>query len=175
MTANNWDIVRKMFHPDKVVQLKELFAKLMAKYNEDTDLVLNDFEFVQAMQGSIACRLYAINNWTFDHEVKNLINQYKTKKLDEILPSELEVAQMYYDLYKKSMSPKDKILALDKYREARGFSKSTDSQQTTATQNVLLLRDNGSEMEWNEKLSANQVNLIQKAQELLDKHNETKH
>ena len=166
MTINNWDLVAQFFPPEKIPELRELFARLMAKYDENTNHVLNDPEFDFAMNGNISCKLYAINTWQFDLEIKNRIAYYKNDGLDKILPNKMQVAQMYLTIAQKSLNPRDKILALAEYGKIMGFN-DEETVQTGSTQNVILVTDNGSNMSWEEKLARNQFELQEKADKVL--------
>lgn len=175
MLKNNWDIVSQNFPPEKVTELKRLFALLMAKYDEDTELVLNDTKFRLAMQNHIGCLLYAINNWTFDVEVKNLINYFKTDGVSEILPSKVQIAQEFLAISRKAIGVRDRILALQEYSKLMGYDKDEDFNKNTTTQNVILLADNGSNLNWEEKLRTNQFELQDKADKILGLDDEVKH
>lgn len=175
MVKNNWDIVAQNFPPEKVIELKKLFAKLMAKYNEETDYILNDPNFRYEMQNHIGCILYAINNWVFDVEVKQLIEQFKTDRVAEILPDKMQVARELWAISRKAHGVRDKILALQEYSKLMGYDIEEDTNKNTATQNVILLTDNGSNLNWEEKLRNNQVELQDKADRILGLDDEVKH
>lgn len=159
MANNTWDIIAQNFPPEVIPKLKDLFAKTMAKYDEDTSAVLNDAEFSLAMQGHIGCKLWAINNWTFDLEIKKLIDHYKTDGVNEILPSKAQIAQKLLSIADKAYNTRDKILALQEYSKIMGFDKDETAIESNSNQSVILVTDNGSNLSWEEKLRKNQYEL----------------
>lgn len=175
MVKNNWDIVAQNFPPEKVIELKRLFAKLMVKHNEETDYIINDPNFRYEMQNHIGCILYAVNHWVFDVEVKQLIEQYKTDRVNEILPDKMQVARELWVISRKAIGVRDKILALQEYSKLMGYDTEEDVNKNVATQNVILLTDNGSNLNWEEKLRNNQVELQEKADKILGLDDEVKH
>lgn len=174
--ANNWDnLIEKYFPADEIPKLKELFAKLMAKYDYDTDMVLNDAEFYKAFNGDVGCRMWAINNWSFDPDIKLRIEYYLDQGANEILPSKARIARMILDISQKCHNPRDKLNALKEYVELMGFNKEEQTVNAGATQNVILVTDNGSDMTWEEKLRKNQYDIQKRADEVLGLDDETKH
>lgn len=166
MTTNNWDIVAQFYSPDEIVELKDLFARLMVKYHENADGILQDKEFIYRVR-DVACRLYIINEWRFDVDVEKRILHYQSEGLDTILPNKMQVAGMYMDLAKRAIGTRDKILALEAYSKIMGFDQDDNQRQSGATQNVILVTDNGTDMSWEEKLASNQLTLQKKADSVL--------
>lgn len=171
MAVNNWDIIAQFFSPEEIKGLKDLFARLMVKYHENTDSILQDKEFVYQVR-DVACRLYIINEWRFDKEVEQRILHYQSEGLETILPNKMQVAGMYMELAKRSIGTRDKILALEAYSKIMGFDRDDNQRQTGATQNVILVTDNGTDMSWEEKLASNQLTLQKKADSVLGLDND---
>lgn len=167
MANNTWDIIAQNFPPDAIPKLKQAFAKAMAKHDEDTDAVLNDTDFSVAMQGNIGCKLWAINNWSYDLEIKKLIEHYKTDAVAEILPSKAQIAQKLLAIADKAYNIRDKIFALQEYSKIMGFDKEETATQTGSNQSVILVTDNGSNLNWEEKLRKNQYELQANADKVL--------
>lgn len=71
------------------------------------------------------------------------------------------------DLAKRAIGTRDKILALEAYSKIMGFDRDDIQRQTGATQNVILVTDNGTDMSWEEKLATNQLTLQKKADSVL--------
>lgn len=166
---NNWNVlIENYFSDEQISEQKEIFAKLMAKYNCNTEIVFNDPEFYKAFNGDTGCRLLAINNWAYDPDIKIRIAYYRNEGADKILPTRNELARMYLDIANKAIDVRDKILALNKYSELMGFNGKDNDVVSTLTNNVLLIKDNGNTSNWEEKLLKQQYEIQQKADEILD-------
>lgn len=174
--SSNWDnFIERYFSEEEISNLKEVFARIMAKYNSNADYVLNDPEYNYAFKGHTACMLLAINNWKFDPEIKLRIEYYLDEGANEILPSKNKIAQMYLDIANKAINPKDKLMALDRYAELMGYTDDDKVSENQSTTGVMLITDNGSTLSWEEKLKQNQYELQKKADEMLGLNNDVKH
>lgn len=164
----NWksDYIAVRFSPDEIPAMKKQYAKLLARWQRDSDKAFTDPQMDIIFKFDVSAKLYAKNNWIFDEEVIGFVEHYLNDGLIDVLPSKEKVAQMLLDVAHSTHNAREKILALKEYSEIMGFSNSAEPTET-AVQNVILLTDNGSELTWEEKMRQQQHNLKEQAESLL--------
>lgn len=164
------DYISSKFSPDEIPSMKDKFAQLLAYHNRDSENAFMDPQMDIIFKSDISAKIYAKANWVFDQYVKERLEYYLNEGLSAILPSKEAVAKMYLDIAKNNnLSPRDRILALKEYSDLMNYTNS-DDENNTATQNVILISDNGSQTTWEEKLKRQQANLQDKIDEKLSKH-----
>lgn len=164
----NWksDYIAVRFSPDEIPAMKKQYAKLLARWQRDSDKAFTDPQMDIIFKFDVSAKLYAKNNWIFDEEVISFVEHYLNDGLIDVLPSKEKIAQMLLDVAHNTHNAREKILALKEYSEIMGFSNSSE-QTESAVQNVILLTDNGSELTWEEKMRQQQHNLKEQAESLL--------
>lgn len=164
----NWksDYIAVRFSPDEIPVMKKQYAKLLARWQRDSDKAFVDPQMDIIFKFDVSAKLYAKNNWIFDEEVISFVEHYLNDGLIDVLPSKEKIAQMLLDIAHSTHNAREKILALKEYSEIMGFS-DIGEQTETAVQNVILLTDNGSELTWEEKMRQQQHNLKEQAETLL--------
>lgn len=164
----NWksDYIAVRFSPDEIPVMKKQYAKLLARWQRDSDKAFVDPQMDIIFKFDVSAKLYAKNNWIFDEEVVSFVEHYLNDGLIDVLPSKEKIAQMLLDIAHNTHNAREKILALKEYSEIMGFS-DTGEQTESAVQNVILLTDNGSELTWEEKMRQQQHNLKEQAETLL--------
>ena len=164
----NWksDYIAVRFSPDEIPAMKKQYAKLLARWQRDSDKAFTDPQMDIIFKFDVGAKLYAKNNWIFDEEVISFVEHYLNDGLIDVLPSKEKIAQMLLDVAHNTHNAREKILALKEYSEIMGFSNSSE-QTESAVQNVILLTDNGSELTWEEKMRQQQHNLKEQAESLL--------
>lgn len=164
----NWksDYIAVRFSPDEIPVMKKQYAKLLARWQRDSDKAFVDPQMDIIFKFDVSAKLYAKNNWIFDEEVISFVEHYLNDGLIDVLPSKEKIAQMLLDIAHSTHNAREKILALKEYSEIMGFS-DTSEQTESAVQNVILLTDNGSELTWEEKMRQQQHNLKEQAENLL--------
>lgn len=173
MSKSNWNnIIENVYRPEQVVEFKRKFAKLLVKHENDLDRIFNEREFLILFDGDVACQLYAYNHWAYDSEVLEFKREVIESGMEELLPDEIEVARMIFNIAEKSHSPSDKLAALREYSKLRGFDKGADTQ--TNGQNVVIITDKGNTTSWEETLLKNQHELQEKGKQIADGTYQTK-
>ena len=164
----NWksDYIAVRFSPDEIPAMKKQYAKLLARWQRDSDKAFTDPQMDIIFKFDVSAKLYAKNNWIFDEEVISFVEHYLNDGLIDVLPSKEKIAQMLLDVAHNTHNAREKILALKEYSEIMGFSNSSEPTES-AVQNVILLTDNGSELTWEEKMRQQQHNLKEQAKSLL--------
>ena len=164
----NWksDYIAVRFSPDEIPVMKKQYAKLLARWQRDSDKAFTDPQMDIIFKFDVSAKLYAKNNWIFDEEVITFVEHYLNDGLVDVLPNKEKIAQMLLDIAHNTYNAREKILALKEYSEIMGFSDSGE-QKEGATQNVILLPDNGSYLTWEEKVRQQQHNLKEQAQKAL--------
>nr|DAF56888.1 MAG TPA: Putative terminase, small subunit [Siphoviridae sp. ctiJm4] len=164
----NWksDYIAVRFSPDEIPAMKKQYAKLLARWQRDSDKAFTDPQMDIIFKFDVSAKLYAKNNWIFDEEVISFVEHYLNDGLIDVLPSKEKIAQMLLDVAHNTHNAREKILALKEYSEIMGFSNSSEPTES-AVQNVILLTDNGSELTWEEKMRQQQHNLKEQAESLL--------
>lgn len=164
----NWksDYIAVRFSPDEIPAMKKQYAKLLARWQRDSDKAFTDPQMDIIFKFDVSAKLYAKNNWIFDEEVISFVEHYLNDGLIDVLPSKEKIAQMLLDVAHNTHNAREKILALKEYSEIMGFSNSSEPTES-AVQNVILLTDNGSELTWEEKMRQQQHNLKDQAESLL--------
>lgn len=164
----NWksDYIAVRFSPDEIPAMKKQYAKLLARWQRDSDKAFTDPQMDIIFKFDVSAKLYAKNNWIFDEEVISFVEHYLNDRLIDVLPSKEKIAQMLLDVAHNTHNAREKILALKEYSEIMGFSNSSEPTES-AVQNVILLTDNGSELTWEEKMRQQQHNLKEQAESLL--------
>lgn len=164
---SNWDnIIENMYEPEIVSEFKRKFAKLLVKYEDDLDRVFASREFSVMFEGDTGCKLYAYNHWFYDNEVLTYKREVIESGLEEILPTEIDIALMILDIANNSRAPSDKLNALKEYISLRGLAKKGAEER--AVQNVVVIGDTGSNSTWEEKLLKNQQELQEKGRAIAD-------
>lgn len=164
----NWksDYIVVRFSPDEIPAMKKQYAKLLARWQRDSDKAFTDPQMDIIFKFDVSAKLYAKNNWIFDEEVISFVEHYLNDGLIDVLPSKEKIAQMLLDVAHNTHNAREKILALKEYSEIMGFSNNAEPTES-AVQNVILLTDNGSELTWEEKMRQQQHNLKEQAESLL--------
>ena len=164
----NWksDYIAVRFSPDEIPVMKKQYAKLLARWQRNSDKAFVDPQMDIIFKFDVSAKLYAKNNWIFDEEVISFVEHYLNDGLIDVLPSKEKIAQMLLDIAHSTHNAREKILALKEYSEIMGFS-DTSEQTESVVQNVILLTDNGSELTWEEKMRQQQHNLKEQAETLL--------
>ncbi len=167
----NWksDYIAVRFSPDEIPAMKKQYAKLLARWQRDSDKAFTDPQMDIIFKFDVSAKLYAKNNWIFDEEVISFVEHYLNEGLIDVLPSKEKIAQMLLDVAHSTHNAREKILALKEYSEIMGFSNNAEPTES-AVQNVILLTDNGSELTWEEKMRQQQHNLKEQAESLLAKN-----
>lgn len=137
------------FSPSDVKTMKEEFAKLFVKQGRNKDSFVLDPKLDLIFKFDISAKLYAINNWFFENDVKELIELYKEEKVDEILPTNKQIAYEMLNLIKMTGDVELKLKIYKEYVSLFGENDNTDSFE-----NVVLFEDNGSNLSWEDKLSS---------------------
>ena len=165
----NWktDYIKSKFPPDKIPEMRDMYAKLLAEHNRDSEKAFVDPRMDDIFQYDVSAKLYAKNNWTFDNEIKSKVESYLTSNLKEILPTKEKIAKMLFETALEAITPREKILALKEYADLMGFT-ITESEIGGLTQNVILVTDNGSTLTWEEKAKLQQHKLKQRTEDLLN-------
>lgn len=169
----NWksDYISAKFSPDVIPQMKKDYAKLLATHNRDSDRAFVDPQMDVIFKSDISAKIYAKNNWVFDVEVKQHLEHYLNEGLADVLPTKERVAKMLLEIAESTPVAREKILALKEYSEIMGYAKS-EQEVTGATQNVILISDNGDKLSWEEKALAQQHALKATTEALLAEKNE---
>ncbi len=164
----NWksDYIAVRFSPDEIPVMKKQYAKLLARWQRDSDKAFVDPQMDIIFKFDVSAKLYAKNNWIFDEEVISFVEYYLNDGLIDVLASKEKIAQMLLDTAYSTHNTRDRILALKEYSEIMGFYNSSEPTES-AVQNVILLTDNGSELTWEEKMRQQQHNLKEQAESLL--------
>nr|DAJ39505.1 MAG TPA: Putative terminase, small subunit [Caudoviricetes sp.] len=164
----NWksDYIAVKFSPDEISVMKKQYAKLLARWQRDSDNAFTDPQMDIIFKFDVSAKLYAKNNWIFDEEVINFVEHYLNDGLIDVLPNREKIAQMLLDIAHNTHNAREKILALKEYSEIMGFSDSGE-QTESAVQNVILLTDNGDTINWEEKMRNQQHNLRETTENLL--------
>lgn len=164
----NWksDYIAVRFSLDEIPAMKKQYAKLLARWQRDSDKAFTDPQMDIIFKFDVSAKLYAKNNWIFDEEVISFVEHYLNEGLIDVLPSKEKIAQMLLDVAHSTHNAREKILALKEYSEIMGFSNNAEPTES-AVQNVILLTDNGSELTWEEKMRQQQHNLKEQAESLL--------
>lgn len=164
----NWksDYIAVKFSPDEIPAMKKQYAKLLARWQRDSDKAFTDPQMDIIFKFDVSAKLYAKNNWIFDEEVISFVEHYLNDDLIDVLPNREKIAQMLLDIAHNTHNAREKILALKEYSEIMGFSDSGE-QTESAVQNVILLTDNGDIINWEEKMRNQQHNLRETTESLL--------
>lgn len=163
------DYISTKFSPEEVEIMKEQYAKLLATYDRNSEKAFVDPRMNTIFKHDVSAKIYAKNNWVYDEFVVSRIEYYLGEGVIDILPNKDAVAKMFLDITKDiSLHPRDKILALKEYANLMGFSENNIDSSTT--NNVILIKDNGTDMTWEEKLKQQQQTLQDKINEKLKAH-----
>lgn len=167
----NWksNYIAVKFSPDEIPVMKKQYAKLLARWQRDSDKAFTDPQMDIIFKFDISAKLYAKNNWILDEEVLRAVEHYLNEGLVDVLPNREKVAQMLLDVANSTHNAREKILALKEYSEIMGFSDNGE-QKETAMQNVILLTDNGDTINWEEKMRKQQHNLKEQAENMLEQN-----
>lgn len=165
----NWktDYICSKFSPDVIPEMKKQYGKLLAKCNRDSDRAFVDPEMDIIFQYDVSAKIYAKANWIFDPEVKQYMEYYLTKGLVDVLPTKEEIAKKLLEIANNTPVAREKILAIKEYIDIMGFGNNKE-QQVGSMQNVILVSDNGDKLTWEEKALAQQYNLKEKTEKLLN-------
>jgi hypothetical protein len=106
--------------------------------------------------------------WKNDQEVARYVQEYKEELGDEhFLPSKADSAMIAYKIANDAKVPaEDRLKALRLYADIRGF---IEKQGTTVNNNILtsnkvmVVKDHGTDDEWEDKIAAQQAKLIETA------------
>ena len=167
----NWksDYIAVRFSPDEIPVMKKQYAKLLARWQRDSDKAFTDPQMDIIFKFDVSAKLYAKNNWIFDEEVITFVEHYLNDVLVDVLPNKEKIAQMLLDIAHNTHNAREKILALQEYSKVMGFSDGGE-QNESAVQNVILLADNGDTINWEEKMRKQQHNLKEQAETLLSEN-----
>jgi hypothetical protein len=109
--------------------------------------------------------LAASQNWVFDLDVlARQADLLETFGADKFLPEKAEVARRIYQVGETATDNKDKLAAYKLYSELRGFVPKGDGNSTNVNvtlNRVMVMRDFGSNEDWEAKAVAQQTKLIE--------------
>lgn len=107
--------------------------------------------------------LRVATEWPHDPTVLTLITKLKAKGADiDMLPGKADFARRIWDLSQVAIEDKDKIAALKLYGETRGYIEKPNTNVNVAVNNnkVMVIRDQGSNADWEAKAEKQQRNLL---------------
>lgn len=170
MQKNNFDIIALKFSPDEIQVKKREFARLLVKYLNDETKLFGSMEYQLLFGSETACALFALRNWVTDSEVFEYKKEYVNgDKSEETLWTKADICRKYTDIIEKSRDEKVQLVALREMADILGYrQKNTLQLEGTGETNVLLLRDNGSNETWEERVRANQFKLSQLGEDIED-------
>lgn len=142
---------KKLFAYELLINPEESFKAALVVFGDDT---------AKALQVSSA--------WPNDPEVKQYIEELKEELGEEyFLPSKADSAMIAYNIANDQKVPaEDRLKALRLYADIRGF---IEKQGTTVNNNILtsnkvmVVKDHGSDDEWENKIAQQQAQLIESA------------
>lgn len=168
---SNWknDYISAKFPQEQIVEMKKQYGKLLATHDRDSEGAFVDPQMDVIFAYDVSAKIYAKNNWVFDLDVQKHLEHYLSEGINEVLPTKEKVAKMMLDIAKTTHTPREKLLALEKYAEIMGYTIAI-KEPTGNVQNVVLISDNGDETSWEEKMRKQQHELKTRAEELLAEH-----
>jgi hypothetical protein len=123
--------------------------------------------------GDITEAIFKAQSWPVDPDVQAFIKELTSRQPDDggILPTKDHLARMLWDLATdttKKVDTRDRLTAFKLYGELRGFidksGAGTNVNITNAISNkVLVVKDFGSDDDWEKKAKAQQAKLISEA------------
>lgn len=142
---------KKMFAYELLVRPDDAFKAALVVFGDDT---------AKALQVS--------SSWPNDLEVKQYIEEFKEELGEEhFLPSKADSAMIAYNIANDQKVPaEDRLKALRLYADIRGF---IEKQGTTVNNNILtsnkvmVVKDHGTDDEWEDKIAQQQAKLIESA------------
>lgn len=169
---SDWNkVIENFFSDDEIQVYKKQYAKLLLRYNNNTDEIFKCTEFQLMFNGNLSCQLYAHNNWFVDKEVKQYTLDIQDLGYEGVLPSKEEVALEILEKARRTYSTSESVQAYKLYLELTGAL--GKSVETSNVQNVIYLGEDSRSDQWEESLLKNQKELQDKANSILN--NETKH
>ena len=144
--------------------LKRAFAGLLVKQRPgDTP-----FKIALDIGLETSYALRVCNEWLNDpvviEEQKRIVESVESE--EDLLPSKKEAAQLAWNWANGELMFEDRLKALELYGKLRGWVGNKDAKivnNNNVAPRVMVLRDHGSDADWEAKLRAQQAGLTQEA------------
>lgn len=152
---NDLAIIASIETPENKLQFAEAFLR-----HPDNAFTAAKSVFPRNM----AYALYISQNWQYDEDVLSVQKELlKTHGEAKYLPSKVEVAREIHTLAGDAKEPEIKLKALQLYCNVRGFIEKpgTVINNTAVCNKIMVVKDHGSDDDWESKLQNQQQALIE--------------
>ena len=142
-------------------KLKRQYALYLIKHKEP-------YKAARALfPNDMRAHLYAAKEWTHDQFVVDLINEYNSENPEEILPTKTEYAMAVWNRMQNAAFDDDFAKLAKLYGEVRGFIEKPQTNvnidQSVNTNKVLVVKDKGTDEDWQKGLLQQQKKLIEES------------
>ena len=146
-----------------ILERKKIFAR--ALFRDPGNLFNAAMEAWEGDAGQ-ACNHTLL--WKNDPDVLAEIKLLNSRPLEEVIASKNQTALLAWDLANDEMAPvKERVLALRLYSEINNFLPKNDNKANASinlqTNKVMVVKDHGSDQNWETKAALQQAKLIGEA------------
>lgn len=160
------NVMETKFTPDEIKDLKKRFAELITKYKQNREEVFASDEFKAMLKYDTPCMLYVSTNWYNDDDVINVLSKLPD---DNRILSKADILDKLMSLHDRTLDDSLKYKCLTSYAEIAGHTAKAKDIDERAVSNVILVNDNGTTQQWEDKLSQQQQQLQERGRKLLEK------